>query len=497
LSSLRRTAVKGFLWQVFGLVGQRGAAFIASIVLARLLVPEDFGVVAIALAVITFAEMLRVGGLVPAFIAHQETDRAARHTVFWLGLAAGAGFFAVMFFGAPFAAQWFAAPKLDPILKALSFTQLVDSFRTVPFAVMVRDYRFKEKSIAESIPMLLAVPAGIMAAWLLPIEHRAWSLVVMYLVRYALSTALVLWYEPYWPKQVFNWKLARQLSGEGRRILLTSIPASALDPLSRLGLGARIDIGCVGVFNLANAVTTPPTFLAYAANWTLFPIISNNIDNPERVERYLVRSLKSVGLLSLGVLAWLALVSPDLLPIVFGEQWLAVVLPTQWLCLATAFRNYTLLATNALMAYKKYTPANIVWWVGLASLIGLFAFWPMPSDSSVVASQLFAFAMGVTWLLTVAFTASSFRLPMEHVAATVLVPVVPSVLGAVAAWTARSAVGASLEPWGRVVLETVTFCAVYMPVAGKMLGGHWLSLFTVGGIRGVIRGPRIEEAARG
>ena len=450
---------------------------------------------AIALAAITFAEMLRVGGLVPAFIAHQETDRSARHTVFWLGFLAGLGFFAVMFFGAPFAAAWFEAPKLDPILRALAFTQLVDSFRTVPFAIMVRDYRFREKSIAESLPMLIAVPAGILVAWLLPLEDRAWSLVVMFMIRYVLSTALVVWYEPYMPRRVFNMPLARKLSGEGRRILLTSIPASAIDPLSRLGLGARIDIGSVGVFNLANAVTTPPTFVAYAANWTLFPIISNNIDDAARVERYLVRSLKSVGLLSLGVLAWLALVSPDLLPIVFGEKWLAVVVPTQWLCLATAFRNYILLATNALMAYKKYTPANIVWWVALALLGVLFAFWPMPENSSVVASQLFAATMGVTWLLTIAFTAKSFKLPPSHVAATVLVPVVPSVAGAGAAWLVRLGIGDSLGPAMRVVVETLVFCAVYMPIAGRMLGGHWFSLFTVGGIKGVIRGPRVEETA--
>jgi O-antigen/teichoic acid export membrane protein len=494
LSSLRRTAVKGFLWQVFGLIGQRGAAFLASIVLARLLVPEDFGVVAIALAVITFAEMLRVGGLVPAFIAHKETDKSARHTVFWLGLAAGIGFFAIMFFGAPYAAGWFNAPKLDPILRALAFTQLVDSFRTVPFAIMVRDYRFKEKSIAESLPMLVAVPAGIIAAWMLPEEQRAWALVVMFLIRYLLSTILVLRYEPYRPKAIFHPKIARQISGEGRRILLTSIPASALDPLSRLGLGVRIEVGSVGVFNLASAVTMPPTFLAYAANWTLFPIIANNIDDHKRVERYLVRSLKSVGLLSLGVLAWLAFVSPDLLPIVFGEKWLAVIVPTQWLCLATAFRNYVLLATNALMAYKKYTPANVIWWFALSLLIGLFVFWPLPVDSAVVPAQLFAVAMGVAWLLTVVLTASSFKLPAEHAAATVLVPVIPPLLGAGAAWLARVWFGEGLEPWVRVLVETGTFCAIFMPVAGKMLGGHWFSLFTVSGVRGVIRGPRVEEA---
>ena len=457
--------------------------------------PEDFGVVAVALAVITFAEMLRVGGLVPAFIAHQEADDSERHTVFWLGLAAGVGFFSVMFFSAPYAAAWFNAPKLREILQALAFTQLVDSFRTVPFAIMVRDYRFKEKSVAESIPMFVAVPAGIAAAYLLPTEHRAWALVVMFLIRYVLSTALVLFYEPYRPRRVFNIKAAKKLSSDGRKILLTSIPASALDPLSRLGLGLRVDLGSVGVFNLANAVTTPPTFLAYAANWTLFPIISNNIDDPERVERYLVRSLKSVGLLSLGVLAWLAIVSPDLLPIAFGAKWHAVVVPTQWLCLATAFRNYTLLATNALMAYKKYLPANVIWWVGLATLVGLFLLWPIPSISAIVPSQLFAAAMGITWLLTVMLTASAFKLPGSHVAFTVLVPTVPSAVGALAAWLVAFGLGDS-ESLTRVIVQSLAFAAVFMPIAGKMLGGHWLSLFTLSGIKGVIRGSRSADIER-
>jgi O-antigen/teichoic acid export membrane protein len=495
LSSLRRTAIKGFLWQVFGLIGQRGAAFIASVVLARLLLPDDFGVVAIALAVITFAEMLRVGGLVPAFIAHQETDRTTRHTVFWLGVAAGFGFFAVMFFGAPLAAVWFKSPELEPILRALSFTQIVDSFRTVPFAIMVRDYRFREKSIAESIPMFVAVPAGIASAYALPTEQRAWALVVMFLIRYVLSAALVLYYEPYKPKMSFNWSAAKRLSSDGRKILLTSIPASALDPLARLGLGIRVNVTAVGIFNLANAVTTPPTFLAYAANWTLFPIISNNIDDPERVERYLVRSLKSVGLLSLGSLAWLALVAPNLLPIAFGDKWLAVVIPTQWLCLATAFRNYTLLATNALMAYKKYLPANVIWWLTLAILVGLFLAWPIPNASAVIPSQLFAAAMGIGWALTVVLTAHEFKLPAIHVAATVLVPVLPSAMGGVAAWAAGSLIDGE-SPGTAVIIQTLTFAALFLPTAGKMLGGHWFSLFTLAGIKGVIRGPRTDEVQR-
>jgi len=490
---LRRTAIKGFVWQVFGLFGQRGAAFVASVVLARLLVPSDFGVVAIALAIITFAEMLRVGGLVPAFIAHQERDDGAEHTVFWLGFAAGIGFALAMAVGAPFAASWFEAPRLTPILRALALTQLIDSFRTVPFAILVREYRFREKSIADSGPMLIAVPVGIATALVLPMEQRAWALVAMYVVRYILSTGLVLRYHPYKPKMSFNWGIAKRLSAEGRRILASSIPSSALDPLARLGLGSRVDIGSVGVFNLANALTTPPTFLAYAANWTLFPIISNNLNDHDRVVRYLVKSLKSVGLLSLGALAWLVIVAPDLLPIVFGEKWLALVVPAQWLCLATAFRNYALLSTNALMAYKKSTPAIVIWWVGLAVVVGLLALWPIPGDSAVVPSILFATGLGVAWLLSTILTARAFALSVGEVLDTILIPVVPATLGALAALAARMWLGQSLAPVGRVAFESLLFCAVFMPVAGRMLGGGWLALFTPKGIRTVIRGPKPEE----
>lgn len=493
MSSLRRTAIKGFVWQVFGLFGQRGAAFIASIVLARLLVPDDFGVVAIALAIITFAEMLRVGGLVPAFIAHQDRDDGAEHTVFWLGLAAGVGFALVMAIGAPFAATWFEAPRLTPILRALALTQLIDSFRSVPFAILVRDYRFREKSIADSGPMLIAVPVGIATAYALPVEHRAWALVAMYLVRYLLSMALVMLYQPYTPRVQFNWSIAKRLSAEGRRILASSIPSGALDPLARIGLGSRVDIGSVGVFNLANAVTTPPTFLAYAANWTLFPIISNNLDDHDRVVRYLVKSLKSVGLLSLGVLAWLAIVAPDLLPMVFGEKWLALVVPTQWLCLATALRNYALLATNALMAYKKSTPAIVIWWVALAVVVALLAFYPIPSDSAIVPSRLFALGIGTAWILSTVLTARAFALSIGEVLDTIIIPVVPAALGGVAAVATRNWLGDGMAPAGRVLIESLAFFVVFMPVAGRMLGGGWLSLFTPKGIRTVIRGPRPEE----
>ncbi|MDQ2986813.1 MAG: oligosaccharide flippase family protein [Armatimonadota bacterium] len=490
MSSLRRTAVKGFLWQVFGLFGQRGAAFIASIVLARLLAPDDFGVVAVALAIVTFAELLRAGGLVPAFIAHQGKEDDAASTVFWLSLLAGFGFFLVMFFGAPFAANWFDAPRLTPILRALAVTQIIDSFRTVPFAILVRDYRFREKSIADSAPMLIAVPAGIISGIMLPQDQKAWALVIMYLIRYVLSTGLVWKYEPQRITWTFNKALARTLTAEGRRILGSIIPSTAIDPITRLALGSRVDLGSVGVFNLASAVTTPPTFLAYAANWTLYPIISNNLDDPKRIERYLVRSLKSVGLLSLGVLAWLALVAPDLLPIVFGEKWIALVVPTQWLCLATAFRNYALLATNALMAYKKSKPAIVIWWVALIVVSLLLVFWPLPANSAVVPSQLVAFGLGVAWVLSIILTARSFHLSAGDVADTILIPTVPSLLAAGATYGLRQAVGEQLSPGGRVLVETIAFLAVFLPVSGKMLGGGWMSLFTPKGVKAVIRGPK-------
>lgn len=493
MSSLRRTAIKGFVWQVFGLFGQRGAAFIASIVLARLLVPDDFGVVAIALAIISFAEMLRVGGVVPAFIAHQDRDDGAEHTVFWLGLAAGIGFALVMVVGAPFAASWFEVPRLTPILRALALTQLIDSFRTVPFAILVRDYRFREKSIADSGPMLIAVPAGIATAYVLPIEHRAWALVVIYVIRYLLSMILVMRYQPYAPKAIFNWGIAKRLTSEGRRILASIIPSGALDPIARIGLASRVDIGSVGVFNLANSITTPPTFLAHAANWTLFPIISNNLNDHGRVVRYLIKSLKSVGLLSFGVLAWLAMVAPDLLPIVFGEKWLALVVPTQWLCLATAFRNYALLSTNALLAYKKSTPAIVIWWVGLAAVVLLLAFWPIPADSAIVPSQLFAAGLGVAWVLSTILTAKAFELSVGEVLDTILIPIVPAALGGLAAFLLRFSVGEGMTPVVRVLAESFVFFAVFMPVAGRMLGGGWLSLFTSKGIKAVIRGPKPEE----
>jgi len=363
----------------------------------------------------------------------------------------------------------------------------------VPFAILLREYRFREKSIADSAPMLIAVPVGIATAYALPVEHRAWALVAMYLIRYLLSMSLVMLYQPYTPKAVFNWDIAKRLSADGRRMLASSIPSSALDPLSRIGLGSRIDIGSIGVFNLASALTTPPTFLAYAANWTLFPIISNNLNDHDRVVRYLVKSLKSVGLLSLGALAWLAMVAPDLLPIVFGEKWLALVVPTQWLCLATAFRNYALLATNALMAYKKSIPAIVIWWVGLAVVVALLGFWPVPADSAIVPSRLFATGLGVAWALSTILTAKAFDLNVGEVLDIVLVPVVPAVLAGFAAFAVRFWLGGGLAPEGRVLVESLTFFAVFMPVAGRMLGGGWLSLFTPRGVRTVIRGPKPEE----
>jgi O-antigen/teichoic acid export membrane protein len=207
-----------------------------------------------------------------------------------------------------------------------------------------------------------------------------------------------------------------------------------------------------------------------------------------------VKSLKSVGLLSLGVLAWLAIVAPDLLPLVFGDKWLAVIVPTQWLCLATAFRNYALLSTNALMAYKKSTPAIVIWWVAFSAVLMLLAFWRIPADSAITPSKLFAAGLGVAWVLSTVLTAKAFDLTIGEVLDTILIPLVPAALAGMAALGARFLLGEFLTPLGRVSVETAVFFAVLLPVAGRMLGGGWLSLFTPKGVKAIIRGPRPEES---
>lgn len=488
LSTAKQKTISGFLWQVVGLLAQNGTAFLATIVLARFLTKEDFGLIAIAIGTVQFCEMLRYGGITQAYVAYHGEEAAARHTAFWLSIIPGALFTLALIFLAPFAAVFFQAPGLSPILTVLAFTHLIDSFRIVPHSTLLRQERLREKAIAEAIPFIFSALIAIVAAIALPPQDRVWALVMMYFARYFGIAVLFNIFSPYIPKFSYSPDIGKVLITRGLAILFSNIPATSLEQINFVILGKRIGEGGVGVFRLAWNVTTPTTVIAHAANWTLFrPIAVAAHENTEKLQSIFLRSLRAISLLSTATLTWLILVAQDLIPLLLGPNWNDAIPPAKWLCFAVLVRTFTYICTNAMQASGTPLYASITWWITFLLGVALLLFYPMAIGDALIPSILTATFYAISALLALTLAAIAFKIPFFAIIEALLPSIIACGLASLASAVILYSKIFDAVPLARLAITTIVYALVFLPLCGKMMGIGYKALFQTSGWKQLLR----------
>jgi O-antigen/teichoic acid export membrane protein len=485
VSVYKRAAVKGFGWQTAGLFGQNAVQFVFALVFARLLLREEYGVAMVALTVAEFATLLRVAGLAQAFIASPREEEEIRDTVFWLSASSGAFFTAALFFGAPLFGRILGDDALTPLLRALAAVQALDLFRVVPFGCLMRRLQFREKAISEAMPGILAVCVAVGAAFVLPAERRIWALIGMPVLRAFLQVVFFLWYAPYVPRARFDRAIAKELLKSSYAILGSNLPSSLLELIPTLAVQQRAGAIAAGGFRIANNLTVVPSRLGHTANYTLFPILAKLRSEPDRLRNSLVRAMKTVGTLSTGMLGAVWVTAPALVPLLFGQKWSNAVAATQWLAVAAALRLYTYVITNALLATGREMPSVWIW--GSSLLVGLVALYGLPMQQADPTTGAIALAISVA----VGFAGSLWAFYRQFGAsfADVLASLLPSTLavGVGGALGYGALLLFSQTPLLAAFASGTVYTVAFLAIAGILLGAGPLSLFTIRGIKEVIR----------
>lgn len=487
MSRLKRTATLGCLWQGLGLLGSRGAVLLASIVFARYVTKEDFGVLNAALAITVFVEMLRVGGVLQALIAHQGHEDRVVPTVYTLALSSGLLWTGILILSAPVAGTVLDSPRLVAVLQVMALGQMLDSFRLVPYARLMRAYKFAQQSISDASGALIGVAAGIVSLSYFGPEDRVWSLVTMHLSRVAASVLITNILCPTIPKLAYERNVAREITKRGYGILMSNIPSSLLESFSRAAVNWRVGDAAAGVFGLANGAITPAALVGHAANNTLFPILANHANDPERLRSMFVRSVKSIGMATAGLVALMIVVMPDALPIVFSEKWRDAVLPAQILALGAFLRIFTFISTNAMLAVGKPVPAATVWLSALAGSVIAFAIAPMTHGDPIPPCVVIAAVAAAASVIGMVSASREFQVPAGQLALVTGQAALPAVLGGGVGLALLQSGFLESQPWIRLLTITILFALVFLPVCGKIMGGGWLSLFSLSGARALIR----------
>lgn len=493
MSGLRRTAVTGFLWQIFGSLGQRGAAFIATLVLARFLPKEDFGVVGVALAIIIILELFRDAGVMNAIITYRGDERKLASTAFWILLIPGVCLATGLIIVAPYLEQAFAYPRLAMVLRGMALAQLLDTFRLVPNALMSRRHMFRERSIAETSAVFIATAFAIGALFMLPKDQQIWALAFMWIVRYVALAILFNLFLPVVPRFEFDREIARKLSRTGMGMLLSNIPSGSTEWITSLFVGARTNEAAMGVFRLGMSLALPASLIGISANTTFFPIFASRREDMEQFIERAVRSIRIVNVLTLAFVGWFIVVARDLVPVLLTDRWIAAVPAAKWITIGTTFKAYTFLCSTPLLACERNSYAAIAWWSTFVAMIGLMPFVPFGRDDSTTPAILFTIIMGTGAVVGFAMLRVGLGVSLGRIATALLPGFVVSGVPALIAWIIVESLPQMLD-WQRLLIASGAFGLSFVPLCGRIMSDGWAALLRLEGWNKVVRSPENDSA---
>lgn len=357
MDSLKTRTRKAAIWQAASRVTVIGVQFIATIWLARLLTPEDFGVFAFGLTIVTFVQFLQVMGLGQALVQRKTIEREHCDTVFWSVLVASGLLFALIWFCADWIATTFNRPDVGPFVRVLAVSLLIAAFANVPLALLRRKLDFRAFFCVQSIGSVIYLLVAVAAAYR---GHAYWSLaagtIARAVVQMLLGTALA----RYIPGTHFSLDAFRQLIGFGAGVAGADVISNIAMRVDQWIVARQIGFAELGLYNRAYTLMELPVgIMGWTLETVLFPVFSKMQDDTQRVARAFDQSLKVCAVLSAPLVFALMIAAPEAVPVVLGDQWLGAIIPLQILCVAGLIRISSDLTQAPIRGLGASTPLLI------------------------------------------------------------------------------------------------------------------------------------------
>jgi O-antigen/teichoic acid export membrane protein len=329
---IRRRTIQGIGWSGAQQAVQQLLKFVFTILLMRLLTPDDFGQVGMILVFAGIAQLFSELGLGAAVVQRRELRPEHLDSVFWANIAAGAALTALFAALAGPIALFYELPSLRPLTLAISLTFFIGSFRVVQYSLLQRSMAFRKLALVETVAVLLS---GGLAVGLALAGYGIWSLVGQ-LLALSFSAAVLLWLVGGWrPSFSFRFQALRELFSFSFNLLGFSLLDYSVTRASYLLIGKFIGAPALGIYSRADQLMLMPVSqVAGVISRVMFPALSAIQDQLERVKQIYLRAIRAISLLTFPVMLGLMVTARPFVLVALGEQWAEVIPLLQVFCLA-------------------------------------------------------------------------------------------------------------------------------------------------------------------
>lgn len=329
------SVISNFLWRFAERCGAQLVTFIVSIVLARILSPNDYGTIALVTVFITILQVFIDSGLSTALIQKKDADDLDFSSVFYFNFVVCIILYLLMFFSAPYIAKFYNNLSLTPIIRVISLTLIISGVKGVQQSYVSRNMLFKRFFFSTLGGTIFSAVLGIAMAYA---GFGVWAIVFQQLSNNTIDT-LILWITVKWrPVKKFSWLRLKNLLSFGWKLLASSLLDTVYNNLRNMIIGKLYTPADLAFYNQGDKF---PKLIVTNINTSidsvLLPTMSNEQDNPVRVKEMTRRAIKTSTYIMAPLMIGLAFCAEPIVRLVLTDKWLPCVPYLRIFCVTYLF----------------------------------------------------------------------------------------------------------------------------------------------------------------
>ncbi|MFW6273110.1 MAG: lipopolysaccharide biosynthesis protein [bacterium] len=349
--SLKEKTVKGISWSLVDKIGVQGTKFLVGILLARLLSPEDFGLIGMITVFFTVANVFIQSGFGHAYVQKKDATNVDANTVFYTNFFISVVLYIILWLLAPLIAKFYEQPQLIELTRVMGFVVIINSFRIIQESQIKRNVNFKRKAIVSLIAIIIAGSISIITALK---GLGVWSLVILQMGNMFLLTA-GLWLSSRWKLSIkFSIESFKEMFSFGVWILGSGIIKTIFDNIYILTIGKFFPASQVGFYTKAKDFQRMfVNQIASAIGIVAFPVLSQLQEDKEKLQHSMRKFLTHTQVIIIPLMVTLIVVAKPLVILLIKDKWVPMIPYLQLLCIVGVLYPIHLINVQVLIAQGK------------------------------------------------------------------------------------------------------------------------------------------------
>lgn len=348
---LKDKTVKGTVWTALESVLRYGVSFVVGIILARLLSPDEYGLIGILTIFITIFEIIIDGGFINALIRKQDAKEIDYTTVFWTNLVLSVVMAGILFTSSGLIAVFFERTELLPLMRGMCWIVIINALSLVQKARLTKALDFKTQT---KVTVVAAVLSGVIGIWMAYNGYGVWALVVQQLSNSGIATLMYWIINHWWPKLHFSINSFRELWGFGWKLMLSGVFNSLSGQLHHIVIGKVFSSATLGQYTRAYQFGN-----TFSGNMTsviqrvTFPVLSRIQNEPDRLKDAYKRVIRVTVFPTFVLMLCLAATAKPLIVVLIGEKWIPAAYMLQIICFSMMLFPLQALNLNAIQVMGR------------------------------------------------------------------------------------------------------------------------------------------------